>query len=173
MPGRRYAAGRFEVLPLQVLSARARQAQAENDQRQAQLRLCIFDGAGPATDIGALQASAPPRTLFQVASQFNCLEAPGAFITEVADYLHDPTQGPRASVSAFPGTLLRHYAARLLRRGATLPAGSLSSRRMVQATDGPQLNLLCRGLSAGGSQRCEMAICGQTMSRIPRRSRAG
>src|SRR5207237_739638 len=42
---------------------------------------------------------------------FNCLEAPGSFVTPVAEYFHDPTQGPRASISAFPATLVRHYAA--------------------------------------------------------------
>ncbi|HNN96993.1 MAG TPA: hypothetical protein PKI03_32210 [Pseudomonadota bacterium] len=147
--GRRYAAGRFEVLPLQVLSQRAAEAQAHRVERPAQLRLCVFDGAGPATDIGALQASAPPRTLFQVASQFNCLEAPGAFITEVADYLHDPTQGPRASVSAFPGTLLRHYAAPVVPVGTALPSGTFAARRMVQVTDGPQLNLLAAACQPG------------------------
>lgn len=131
--GQQYHAGCFEVLHLHALKARALQAQARNSQQPARLRLFVCDGTGPGTDIGALQAFAPPRTLFQVASQFNCLEAPGAFITEVSDYLHDPTQGPRASVSAFPGTLLRHYAA---------PADAASAPRFVQISDGPQINLL-------------------------------
>ena len=71
------------------------------------------------------------RALFQVASQFNCLEAPGSFVVPVADYLHDPTQGPRASVSAFPATLVRHYA-------APQPGG----QRFVQASNGPQIMLV-------------------------------
>ena len=66
-----------------------------------------------------------------MASQFNCLESPGPHITPVANYFSDPTQGPRASISAFPGTLLRHYDA---------PGGN--GKRFVQASDGPQLNLL-------------------------------
>src|SRR3989442_929187 len=77
------------------------------------------------------QAPAPPGSLFQVASQFNCLESPGEFVVPVAEYFNDPTQGPRASISAFPGTLVRHYA-------APAPDGS----RFVQTNDGPQLNLL-------------------------------
>jgi len=32
-------------------------------------------------------------------------------LVDVADYQHDPTQGPRAALSAFPATLVRHYAA--------------------------------------------------------------
>jgi hypothetical protein len=64
----------------------------------------------PATDIGSLQATAGAGTLFPAASQFNCLESPGPYVVDVADYFHDQTQGPRASISAFPGTLPRHYA---------------------------------------------------------------
>ena len=131
--GQRYHAGRFEVLPLRTLKERARHARDRNRTRPARVRLFVCDGAGTGTDIGALQAFSPPGSLFQVASQFNCLEAPGAFITDVADYLHDPTQGPRASVSAFPGTLLRHYGA---------PGAEPDGPRFVQTTDGAQLNLL-------------------------------
>lgn len=129
--GRSYQGGHFEVLRLCELRGRALAVRARAGRPRAARRLWILDGASLATDIGALQAAAPPGTLFQVASQFNCLEAPGAFVTPVADYLHDPTQGPRASVSAFPGTLVRHYA-------APGPDGA----RFVQATDGPQLDLL-------------------------------
>ncbi len=92
----------------------------------------------PATDIGALQATAPPETVFQVASQFNCLESPGANIADVADYVHDPTQGPRASISAWPGTLVRHYAA---------PAPDDS--RFVQSETGPQIDLLAEVCDPG------------------------
>lgn len=95
------------------------------------LRLWVLNGAHPVTDIGALQASAPPGSLFQVASQFNCLESPGAYLVRVADYFYDPTQGPRASISAYPGTLLRHYRA---------PDGA--GGHFVQSQSGPQINLL-------------------------------
>jgi hypothetical protein len=129
--GQRYGGGRFEVPTVGLLRARARAARARAGSPGATVRFWIVDGASPATDIGALQASAPPRSLFQVASQFNCLESPGRFVADVADYLHDPTQGPRASISAFPGTLVRHYA-------APAPDGS----RFVQISDGRQLDLL-------------------------------
>jgi hypothetical protein len=129
--GQRYAGGRFEVPTVGLLRARARAARGRAGGPAARLRLWVVDGASPATDIGALQAAAPPRSLFQVASQFNCLESPGRFVTDVAEYLSDPTQGPRASISAFPGTLVRHYA-------APAPDGS----RFVQVSDGRQLDLL-------------------------------
>jgi hypothetical protein len=129
--GRAYQAGRFETPRLGALRRRAEEAKANAGGKAGALRLFVLDGASPATDIGSLQATAPPESLFEVASQFNCLEATGPFVSSVADYLHDPTQGPRAAVSAFPGTLVRHYAA---------PAGD--GARFVQATQGPQIDLL-------------------------------
>lgn len=135
--GRRYQAGRFEAPHLCALRARALRARGHAGRPPARLRLFVLEGASPATDIGALQATAPPASLFQVASQFNCLESPGRFVTPVSDYVHDPTQGPRASISAFPGTLLRHYAA-----PSDPDADLLGAGRFVQRTDGPQLNLL-------------------------------
>ena len=129
--GRGFRGGRFETPPLCALRARALAAREGAGRPRAALRLWVIDGVSPVTDIGALQAQAQPGSLFQVASQFNCLESPGAFVTDVASYVNDPTQGPRASISAFPGTLVRHYA-------APAPDG----RRFVQATDGRQIELL-------------------------------
>lgn len=130
--GRSFKAGRFGTPRLGALRWRAEEAKAAlAGGAGGALRFFVLDGASPATDIGALQATAPAGSLFQVASQFNCLEAPDACITPVADYLHDPTQGPRASISAFPGTFVRHYSA---------PAAG--GARFVQSTGGPQINLL-------------------------------
>ena len=61
-------------------------------------------------------------------------------MTSVCEYFHDPTQGPRASISAFPGTLLRHYA-----------APGRDGRRFVQQTDGPQVELLADALGPGAA----------------------
>lgn len=134
--GRRYQAGRFEVLPLCELRARALAGRRWGG--EGRRRLWVLDGSAPITDIGALQACAAPGTLFQVASQFNCLEAPGAYVVPVHRYLADPTQGPRASISAFPGTLLRHYA-----------APTATGGRFVQTQDGPQLELLGAACTPG------------------------
>jgi hypothetical protein len=136
--GRGFRGGRFEVPPLCALKARALDARARAGRPALRPRLWVLDGVSPATDIGALQATAPPGTLFQVASQFNCLESPGAYIADVADYVHDPTQGPRASISAWPGTLVRHYAA---------PAADGS--RFVQTGSGPQIDLLAEVCDPG------------------------
>ena len=116
------AAGRFQPRSLGSLRGTA---------GSGRVRLWALTGAHPATDIGALQACAPPDSLFQVASQFNCLEAPGAYVVRVADYFYDPTQGPRASISAYPGTLLRHYRA---------PDGK--GGHFAQSQSGRQINLL-------------------------------
>lgn len=129
--GRRYQGGLFETPRLCELQSQALAARERAGRPATRLSLWVFDGVSLLTDIGALQATAAPSSLFQVASQFNCLESTGRFVSAVADYLHDPTQGPRASISAFPGALVRHYA-------APAPDGS----RFVQTTDGPQVELL-------------------------------
>lgn len=126
---RDWAAGCFEIPTVGSLRARAA-ARVRRGGAGVQ-RLWVLDGEGPATDIGALQATAPAGALFQAASQFNCLESPGPHVVPVSAYLHDPTQGPRASVSAFPATLVRHYA-----------APSTDGRRFTQTTGGEQIDLL-------------------------------
>lgn len=134
--GHAWSAGRFEAVSLGELRSRARRKQGDaggglKAGERPRARLWLLDGVSPATDIGALQASASEGSLFQVASQFNCLESPGPFVSTVERYLTDPTQGPRASISAFPATLLRTYA-------APAPGGGT----FVQTTDGPQIELL-------------------------------
>jgi protein-tyrosine phosphatase len=124
---RSYHAGRFEVATLATLKERTRATQGSKSGR---IRLSVLRGTDPLTDIGTLQATAPDATLFQVASQFNCLEAPANRLVPIRDYPHDSTQGPRASVSAFPGTFLRHYF-----------APRENGERFVQ-TDSDNLNLL-------------------------------
>jgi hypothetical protein len=119
-------AGRFETPSIGELRQRASAAGAT----RGRLRLWVLDGANPATDVGGLQASATPGSLFQAASQFNCLESPGPYVTPVVQYFRDRTQGPLASISAFPGTLLRHYA-----------APRSDGKRFVQ-TDADHLDLL-------------------------------
>lgn len=127
--GRTWAAGRFEIPSIGSLRDRASRRALRTD--AGPHRLWVLDGEGVATDIGALQAHAPEGALFQAASQFNCLESPGAYVTPVTAYLGDPTQGPRASISAFPATLIRHYA-----------APSRDGRRFTQSTHREQIDLL-------------------------------
>lgn len=108
--GRSYRAGRFATRAIGDLESSVTMAR-RLDAAAGRISFSVLVGEHPLTDIGMLQAIAGPDTLFQVASQFNCLEAPGPSIVQVASYVYDNTQGPRASVSAFPGTFLRHYSA--------------------------------------------------------------
>lgn len=128
---RQYGGGRFA--PRSVGELRAAVA-TRSDATAPPPTFSVVEGSDTVTDIGALQAMAAPGTLFQVASQFNCLEAPGPYLVPVAEYLTDPTQGPRASISAFPGTLVRHYA-------APDPAGGIFTQ-----TRGHQIDLLADAL---------------------------
>jgi hypothetical protein len=132
--GKVFCGGRFAPQSIQVL--RRSVAQKASGQPTS-VRFSVIEGEDPVTDIGALQAVAHASTLFQAASQFNCLESPGPYLTNVASYLSDPTQGPRASISAFPGTLVRHYAA---------PDGT--GGRLVQSQE-RQIDLLADALPAG------------------------
>lgn len=135
---RSFAAGRFSTPTLGSLkSAVAAQ------KKGGRMRLFVLDGAALMTDIGAMQAFAPPDTLFQVASQLNCLEAPDACIVPVTEYFRDPTQGPRAAISCFPGALLRHYA-----------APRADGTKFVQTENGEQVNLL-EAVCAEGVARVE------------------
>lgn len=127
--GRTYAAGRFETPSIEEMRARVA---GRRKTAAGRVRFSVIHGADALTDIGTLQATAAGGTLFQAASQFNCLEAPGARIVPVAEYTSDNTQGPRASVSAFPATLLRHYQAPALERGGA----------RFEQTDVHQLDLL-------------------------------
>src|SRR5262245_50195353 len=85
--GATWLVGRFESLSIGDLRRRIEGGAGES-------RLFVFAGVSPATDIGALQATAGGRPLFQVASQFNCLESPASTVVSVAGYFSDPTQGP-------------------------------------------------------------------------------
>ncbi len=132
-----WRAGRFSLPSIDELRERAL---ANRQEPAAAVRLWVLDGRCPATDIGALQATAAGESLFQVASQFNCLESPGPYVARVEDYFSDLTQGPRASISAFPATLLRHYA-----------APGRDGKRFVQQTGGPGIDLLADVFEHGRS----------------------
>ena len=129
-----WRAGRFETPTIGSLEDELR---ASTSNELGSLKLSVLEGVSPLSDIGWLQASAPPRTLFQVASQFNCLESPGPYLVPVHNYFTDATQGPRAAIGAFPATLLRHYFAPDHENG-----------RFTQATDGPQVDLLATACGA-------------------------
>jgi len=77
LAGRSWRAGRFQPTAVGDLRRRAAEERRSNGARSARVRLWVIDGGSASTDIGSLQATAGDGTLFQVASQFNCLESPG------------------------------------------------------------------------------------------------
>lgn len=125
--------GRFSPRSIQSLKQAVKQ---KTIVQPSIIRFSVIHGEDELSDIGALQAMAHSCTLFQAASQFNCLESPEPCLVDITDYFFDSTQGPRASISAFPGTLVRHYAA---------PDGS--GGRFVQSQE-RQLDLLADALPA-------------------------
>ena len=158
VPGRSYAAGRFETPTIGELRTRA--AARASTGAPAEPRFAVVLGADPVTDIGALQAVASAGTLFEVASQFNCLEAPGPYLTAIADYFHDSTQGPRAAVSAFPGALVRHYA-----------AASADGTRFVQS-GARQINLLADAVPGSIAEVASGYLRSHDVKNIPGLARA-
>lgn len=101
--GQEYAAGKFEIASVGEL---ARRVSSVDDLRDNTFR--IVEG-----DVSLLQASPENRlSVFQTASQFNCLEFINQHITPengVTGYCRDKTQGPAAAVSCGPGAVVRNY----------------------------------------------------------------
>jgi hypothetical protein len=103
----------------------------------AQLRVAAGAGATPGGgrstvrivggDVGVLHADpAYLGAVFQVASQFNCLEMPGPGVTPedgVGGYEHDRTQGPVCAMAAGAATIYRNYLVPVGDNGAPRPAG--------------------------------------------------
>lgn len=137
-----YAAGRFSTPSLSELKA---QLQKIPRSSQAALKFSILLGRGPLSDIQYLEAHADGQTTFQLASQFNTLEAPFPGVVAVADYFDDRTQGPLGVLPAFAGALLRHYA-------APTQVSSSSGQRFIQ-TEQRQLNLLADVLPASSQMQ--------------------
>lgn len=103
-----WKAGHFSTPSLGELKQKLR---SKNLSEKGRISLNVMCGTGPLNDIVALQGEGESDALYQLASQFNCLEAMGAHIATVSSYFGDLTQGPLGAISAFPGALLRHYSA--------------------------------------------------------------
>lgn len=107
--------GRFRVVSVNELRAEA--ALLPPSQRRGTFSLIVGNGIRSRNfadvDVGAVQMAPGNRgALFQVASNFNCLE----FISSsdsarrgITKYVSDHTQGPAASISCAPATLFRNY----------------------------------------------------------------
>lgn len=102
--GRRYAVGRFELVSLAALRARAYGIRLPG----GALTLGTLDG-----DVQRLHADPDNAgAVFQVASQFNMLEMISPSVTPehgVTGYALDRTQGPGCAIAAGAGTIWRNY----------------------------------------------------------------
>ena len=102
--GRTYGIGRFELVSLASLRARARAGARVEGRR----------GIGVVQGNVRLLHRQPgyAGALFQVASQFNMLEMVGPAVTPehgVTRYAGDPTQGPACAIAAGAATIYRNY----------------------------------------------------------------
>ena len=68
----------------------------------------------------------PPRSLFQAASQFNCLESPGPYVTPVVEYFRDRTQGPGALILSISRDVVMPLCGSEERRQTICPDGRRS-----------------------------------------------
>jgi len=111
-----YKCGYFQTIRLGDLR---KQAEEKLKQNLAPIKFSVIEAGDwdqaslKNVDIGALQAD-PENVdaVFQVASNFNALEtlSPTDNIDKgINNYPRDNTQGPRASISAAPGLIYRHY----------------------------------------------------------------
>jgi len=102
--GKSYRVGTFELVSLDTLRTRM----AAGRGAEGRLRLRIVTG-----DVRRMhQAPEYSGALFQVASQFNCLEMVDPGVTPehgVTRYAHDQTQGPACAIAAGAATLHRNY----------------------------------------------------------------
>eukprot|EP01013_Petalomonas_cantuscygni_P025426 TRINITY_DN4737_c0_g1_i1.p1 TRINITY_DN4737_c0_g1~~TRINITY_DN4737_c0_g1_i1.p1 ORF type:complete len:447 (+),score=87.40 TRINITY_DN4737_c0_g1_i1:60-1400(+) len=126
IPKGKIAAGRFEVVTVEVLRQRviAEIEQMGGQERVAQMlyKACgkekytgeyIVQIANMAGEAGALHMEArADGAVMQAASQFNCLEFPSPEIVPeagISDYIYDRTQGPACAIACPAGTAVRNY----------------------------------------------------------------
>lgn len=106
--GKTFHAGRFEVVSVADLRAKARRALDGFDDRRDWMKVREVRA-----DVAKLHVDrANEQAVFQVASQFNCLEMPGPDVTPddgIDGYDCDMTQGPRCAIAAGAGTVVRNY----------------------------------------------------------------
>eukprot|EP00992_Anisonema_acinus_P011947 TRINITY_DN7785_c0_g1_i1.p1 TRINITY_DN7785_c0_g1~~TRINITY_DN7785_c0_g1_i1.p1 ORF type:complete len:392 (+),score=88.97 TRINITY_DN7785_c0_g1_i1:60-1178(+) len=110
---RKFRCGRFETPTLGDLRNRALAAL----KAQPELAGTLTYNHEKTFDVMA-DTALPERknAVFQVASQFNCLEFPSSHVTPeagVTPYVYDNTQGPACAVAAAPATVYRNYFARV------------------------------------------------------------
>mmetsp|Transcript_43796 Transcript_43796/g.139514 ORF Transcript_43796/g.139514 Transcript_43796/m.139514 type:complete len:420 (-) Transcript_43796:282-1541(-) len=116
--GRRFRVGRFETPSL----AQLREREAAYDGPDVSGSLELVNDIGEAREIHTQLEAA--SAVFQVASQFNCLEFTSCERTPeegVSGYVHDATQGPACAVACAPATVFRNYLVQVPGSGGVEP----------------------------------------------------
>mmetsp|Transcript_9228 Transcript_9228/g.28460 ORF Transcript_9228/g.28460 Transcript_9228/m.28460 type:complete len:413 (+) Transcript_9228:67-1305(+) len=122
--GRRFRVGRFETPSL----AQLREREAAYDGPDVSGSLELVNDIGEAREIHTQLEAA--SAVFQVASQFNCLEFVHSGMTPedgVTQYEHDHTQGPACALACAASTVWRNYFAFVGENGVALPPGAEGS----------------------------------------------
>jgi hypothetical protein len=106
---REFHVGKFEVLSLAELKARLSEtARDENYENLGQLKFSVVCGSVNTIH----KKSESSGSVFQAASQFNCLEMVGPGVTPehgITQYAIDRTQGPACALACSAGTVYRNY----------------------------------------------------------------
>ena len=107
-PDRPFKAGQFETVRLADIRRRVEDDKLLENQRMMG-KLCVREVVG---DVSLLHAQSENRySLFQAASQFNCLEHPtqhGVPEDGITCYANDKTQGPACATACAAGTAVRN-----------------------------------------------------------------
>ena len=108
--GRSYHVGAFEDPSVEELRSRVRELQAASPADAGLETLTFSNIAGDARSLILDPENA--GAVFQVASQFNCLEMVGPGTTPesgITQYVHDKTQGPVCAMACPAATVFRNY----------------------------------------------------------------
>ena len=112
-----FSAGQFETYSIKRLRELTKKAHVGDRKKRGRFNIVMgnkpwqSEVSNKKLDIGAMLADpAYEGATFQVASNFNALEGSSvSCMPLVQDYVHDNTQGPRASIACLAATLLRKY----------------------------------------------------------------
>ncbi|EER15238.1 conserved hypothetical protein [Perkinsus marinus ATCC 50983] len=111
--GREFDVGRFTMPTLESLRNEYAVLVEDSMNRSGHLRNGAFSLTNIVADVRDLHRDPLNKgAVFQVASQFNCLEMPNMNLTPedgITNYINDPTQGPACAMECAPGTLYRNY----------------------------------------------------------------
>uniref|UniRef100_A0A7S4QRU3 Uncharacterized protein n=1 Tax=Alexandrium monilatum TaxID=311494 RepID=A0A7S4QRU3_9DINO len=141
--GRRFQAGHFSCPSLGSLREQAREAAKQESAAGASP-----DPSAPPLTVrhvvtsDALADHADPQhrgALFQVASQFNCLEFTSMKRTPedgIRGYAHDRTQGPACAIACAPATVFRNYFVPVSRGEGKGPQIGQTAELQINSLDG-------------------------------------